>query len=93
MDPQFDTPAVLADYGRRWRANPEQWRLLTGNIRPVAAMFGLLFWAEDYAITHSNSTAVIGRDGKLAALVEGAGYTAEQLGDIVEAQLTKLNAR
>ena len=88
LDPQFDTPQVLADYARRWRADPEQWRFLTGDIRPVATMFGLLFWAEDFAITHSNSTVVIGRDGRLSALVEGAGYTAEQLGDIVEPLLT-----
>ena len=88
VDPQFDTPQVLAEYARRWRANPEQWRFLTGDVRPVASDFGLVYWAEDYAITHSNSTAVIGRDGRLAALVEGAGYTAEQLGDIVESRLS-----
>ncbi len=93
VDPQFDTPPVLADYGRRWRANPEQWRFLTGDVRPVAAMFGLLYWAEDYAITHSNMTAVIDRDGRLAALVEGAGYTAEQLGDIVDSQIARPSAR
>lgn len=93
LDPQFDTPQVLADYARRWRANPEQWRFLTGDIRPVAAMFGLLFWAEDYAIVHSNSTAVIGRDGTLAALLEGAGYTAEQLGDIVQPLLSISSGR
>ena len=93
VDPQFDTPLVLADYARRYRANPDQWRFLTGDIRPVAAMFGLLFWAEDYAITHSNSTAVIDRNGKLAALVEGSGYTAEQLADIVEPLLAKPSAR
>jgi len=87
VDPQFDTSQVLADYARRWRANPEQWRFLTGDVKPVAATFGLLYWAEDYAITHSNSTAVVGRDGRLAALVEGAGYTAEQLGDIVDTLL------
>ena len=92
VDPQFDTPEVLADYARRWSANPQQWRFLTGDIRPAAAMFGLLFWAEDYAITHSNSTAVIGRNGRLTALVEGAGYTAEQLGDIVESLLVKPSA-
>jgi protein SCO1 len=91
LDPRFDTPQVLADYARRWRTNPDQWRFLTGDIRPVAAMFGLLFWAEDYAITHSNSTAVIGRDGRLAAIVEGAGYTSEQLGDIIESLLAMVS--
>ena len=89
LDPQFDTPQVLADYARRWRTNPDHWRFLTGDIRPVAAMFGLMFWAEDFAITHSNSTAVIGRDGRLAAIVEGAGYTAEQLGDVIQPLLAK----
>lgn len=88
VDPQYDTSTVLADYARRWGADPDRWKFLTGDAKPVAAMFGLLYWAEDYAITHSNSTAVIGRDGRLAALVEGAGYTAEQLGDIIEVSLS-----
>lgn len=35
VDPDFDTPAVLAEYAKRFDANPEQWRFLTG---PSAAI-------------------------------------------------------
>src|SRR5580693_7874308 len=36
VDPDFDTPAVLADYARRWAAGPG-WLFLTGKVAPLAA--------------------------------------------------------
>jgi protein SCO1/2 len=87
IDPQFDTPAALTEYARRYGADGESWRFLTGSldqIREVAGMFGLVYWAEEGSITHSAATAVISRDGRLAAVIEGAGYRAEQLRDLVE---------
>lgn len=32
VDPEFDTPAVLAEYARRHRASPRLWRFVTGSI-------------------------------------------------------------
>lgn len=86
IDPQYDTPEVLAGYARRWQADNEHWRFLTGppdQIQKVAAFFGLIYWPEEGSITHTSVTAVIGRDGKLAALVEGSKYRADQLVDLV----------
>jgi hypothetical protein len=40
-------------------------------------------------ITHSLQTAVIDRDGRLAATVEGKDFTPQQLGDLVGAVLDK----
>jgi protein SCO1/2 len=31
VDPQHDTPAVLAEYGQRFHADPAGWRFLTGD--------------------------------------------------------------
>ena len=87
IDPQFDTPPVLAGYARRYGANGESWRFLTGpmdQIRDVAGLFGLIYWPEDGSITHTVATAVIGRDGRLAALIEGSTYRPDQLRDLVE---------
>jgi len=87
IDPQFDTPAALTEYARRYGADGESWRFLTGpldQIREVAGMFGLVYWAEEGSITHTAATAVIARDGKLTAVIEGAGYRATQLRDLVE---------
>ena len=40
-------------------------------------------------ITHSLQTAVIDRDGRLAATVEGKDFTPAQLGDLVGAVLDR----
>ena len=90
LDPQHDTPQVLADYAQRWRANSQTWKFLTGpeeSIRKIAGHFGVVFWAEEGAITHTSSTAIIDRDGKLAAMVEGSQFTSQQLNDLVQTEL------
>jgi protein SCO1 len=87
IDPQYDTPAVLTEYAHRYGADGQSWRFLTASmdqIREVAGMFGLVYWAEEGSITHTAATAVIDRNGNLAALVEGSSYRAEQLRDLIE---------
>lgn len=89
LDPQHDTPPVLAEYAKRWGA-AAGWYFLTGDsvvIRDLAHRFGLVFWAEEGLLTHTSQTALVGRDGRLAALVEGSSYEAVQLGDLVSRQL------
>ncbi|MGH9721466.1 MAG: SCO family protein [Bryobacteraceae bacterium] len=86
LDPGYDTPTTLLEYARIWKANPDAWRLLTGSqaaIEGVAARFGMHFWPEEGLITHTSQTAIIGRDGKLAAAIEGSNYMAKQLGDLI----------
>lgn len=86
IDPQFDTPEVLSEYARRWQAG-ESWRFLTGTpeqIQEVAGLFGLIYWPEEGSITHTVATAVIGRDGRLAAKIDGAGYRPDQLLALIE---------
>ena len=87
LDPQYDTPQVLADYAQRWRADSRNWHFLTGSadeIRKVAGHFGVIFWPEEGVITHTSSTAVIDRTGRLAAVVEGTSFTSQQLIDLVQ---------
>jgi protein SCO1 len=86
IDPQFDTPAILSEYARRWQAG-ESWRFLTGTpeqIQEVAGLFGLIYWPEEGSITHTVATAVIGRDGTLVAKIEGAGYRPDQLRALID---------
>jgi protein SCO1/2 len=95
LDPQHDTPQVLAEYAARWRADSHTWLFLTGSeddIRKVAGHFGVIFWAEEGAITHTSSTAIIDRSGKLAAMVEGSAFTSQQLIDLVQTELDKSRA-
>jgi protein SCO1/2 len=94
LDPQHDTPEVLAEYAQRWRADPRTWQFLTGSendIRRVAGHFGVVYWPEEGAITHTSSTAIIDRAGRLAALVEGSSFTSQQLIDLVRAELEATN--
>ncbi len=86
IDPQYDTPAVLTEYARRWQAGAS-WKFLTGTperIQEVAGFFGLVYWPEEGSITHSVATAVIGRDGTLVAKIDGARYRPDQLLALVE---------
>jgi protein SCO1/2 len=86
IDPDHDTPEVLREYARRWRADPAVWHFLTGDagaVRKVAGNFGLAYFAEEGAITHTSATALIGPDGRLRARLQGSSYTTTQLQDLV----------
>jgi len=87
VDPDYDTPAVLSEYARRWSADPATWHFLTGGVGPLAAALGEVYWFDEGSIGHNSMTSIIGRDGKLAAVVEGAGYRVDQLGNLLEQQL------
>ena len=91
FDPARDSPDVLADYARQWNADPDTWRFLTGpapDIRAVTSRFGVEFFPEEGLLSHSLHTAVVDRQGRLVANLEGNQFTAAQLGDLVERTLT-----
>jgi protein SCO1/2 len=86
VDPGFDTPAVLAEYARRWAAGPD-WRFLTGNVAGLAAALGEIYWFDEGSIGHNSTTSIVGRDGRLAAQVDGASYRPDQLAHLIARQL------
>ena len=89
LDPEYDTPEVLSDYAHRWRASPN-WLFLTGapqSIRDLAGRFGVIYWPEEGVLTHTSATAVIDKQGRLAALLEGSSCTSQQLLDLVASSL------
>jgi protein SCO1/2 len=87
VDPEYDTPFVLADYAKRWGADPAQWRFLTGAIGPVARDLGELYWTDEGSIGHNSVTSIISRDGRLAARVEGAAHRVDQLEHLIAHEL------
>jgi protein SCO1/2 len=90
IDPTWDRPEVLTEYAHRWQADGDTWRFLTGSVEQigtVAGLFGLIYWPEEGSITHTVATAIISRDGKLSALIEGSSYRPDQLRDLVEHML------
>ena len=86
FDPQHDTPERMKEYARRYGADIPGWRLLTGSREEIAracSLFGVEYWPEEGMITHTLRTAVVDREGRLAATVEGKEHSTRQLGDLV----------
>jgi protein SCO1/2 len=92
FDPQYDTAERLRQYARRYTAEDDGWHFLTGtsaDVARVCELFGVEFWPEEGLITHTLRTAVVDRDGRLAATLEGKDYSGKQLGDLLEDVLSK----
>jgi protein SCO1/2 len=91
FDPKRDTPEVLAEYAKTWKADAKSWHFLTGplpQVRRVTSLFGMDFFPDEGLMNHSLHTAVIDREGKLVANIEGNQFTAEQLSDLVRTVLS-----
>jgi protein SCO1/2 len=85
FDPVRDQPDVLARYARQWNADPRSWHFLTGavpSVRRVLDMFGVAAYPDEGLMDHSLHTVLVGRDGRLAANVEGNQFSSDQLADL-----------
>ena len=86
FDPQYDTPKRMKEYAQFFKADRPGWQFLTGSLEDVSrvcSQLGVEFWPEEGLITHTLQTAVIDREGKLVASVEGKDYSPAQLADLV----------
>jgi protein SCO1/2 len=75
FDPEHDTPEVLAKHARTQGAHPPLWTFAVAShdeLAKVAPALGLSYGPTSKEIVHNLSTAVIGPDGKLVALLVGA---------------------
>jgi len=84
IDPAYDTPDVLRAYGRSMFGDRpfEHLDLLTASpavIEPFAASFGVTYRDESGQLTHTLSTALIDRDGRLANVVDGSQWNVEDI--------------
>jgi protein SCO1/2 len=94
VDPDYDKPEVLRDYGARYAGSDKnalkKWEFATGSpeqIKSVAQFFGLNYWQEKDQIIHGLRTAIITPDGKVAKVYRGNDWKPE---DVVK-DLEKLN--
>ena len=74
----------------RWSADPTTWHFLTGpigDVQRVCHLFGVDSFPDEGLMNHSLHTAIIDRQGKIVANIEGNQFTARQLGDLTEAVL------
>lgn len=92
FDPRYDTSEVLSRYASFYKVNTAGWYLLTGQpqeIQRVTDAFGIEFWPEEGLFTHTLQTAVVDREGRLFATLEGKEYSVQQLADVVQAALVQ----
>jgi protein SCO1/2 len=73
LDPDYDKPNVLREYGSRQIGSDKngfkRWEFATGSpeqIKSIAQFFGLNYWQEKDQIIHGLRTAIIAPDGKVA---------------------------
>ena len=78
IDPEFDQPGVLRDYGKRYVGNIDpdfqHWQFASGSaeqVRKVADFFGLSYNLKEGQIVHRLQTVLIGADGKVAKVYPG----------------------
>ncbi|MGD0475388.1 MAG: SCO family protein [Candidatus Velthaea sp.] len=92
LDPEFDRPPVLAEYAKRFDADASRWTIATGDPRSVlnfAAQFGIVpFPDPKVGLIHSERTALVGRDGRIADFLDEAGWDPNN----VIARLQMMNA-
>ena len=87
VDPQFDTPEVLAAHARRAGADARVWSFATGDaeaITQLAGRFGVSVFREGSdpsGLTHNLRTAIIKPDGTLATVLGGNDWTPAALVD------------
>jgi protein SCO1/2 len=90
FDPVHDRPEILRNYANTWKADPENWRFLTGavgDVQRVCDLFGVNYVPDEGLFVHSLHSAIIGRDGKLVANLEGNEFTAQQFADLLTSVL------
>ena len=89
VDPEFDTPATLAEYAKRWGAKSPGWRFLTGDVARIAAALGEIYWTDEGSIGHNSTISIVDRQGRLAARVTGSNWRVDQLEQLLRHELEK----
>jgi protein SCO1 len=87
IDPERDTPQVLAAYAARHRAKPQAWSFLTGRpeqIRGIRRSYGVVSMRDrPGAPSHNALTSLVDASGALRVQYAGVRYQPrELLGDI-----------
>jgi len=85
VDPETDTPAVLAAYADKFGADPSRWWFLTGPEKPLYDLIqnGFLQVVQDnsgqppqdgqFKVTHSTYLALVDGDGNVRGFYDGVG--------------------
>jgi protein SCO1 len=95
VDPAYDKPRVLREYGSRYVDKADafrHWDFASGSteeVKKVAHFFGLNYWEENDQIIHGLRTAIIAPDGKVFKVYRENDWTPEQI--IKDLEMLKLS--
>jgi protein SCO1/2 len=85
LDPEHDTPAILAKHAAGLSADPSMWRFATGahsEVERFGSQFGVSTMREAAGIPgieHNLRTAVIDAEGRLTTVLSGGDWTPSDL--------------
>jgi protein SCO1/2 len=82
VDPEHDTPGVLADYAKRAGADARRWKFLTGDpkaVADVAERFGVLYYPDQGQVVHTQAVAVLDPRGRVASVYYGSDWEPEHV--------------
>ena len=82
VDPEHDTPEVLADYAKKAGADPRRWKFLTGSpeaVARVASSFGVMYYPDHGQTIHSQAVGVLDPQGRLATIYFGESWQPEHI--------------
>jgi protein SCO1/2 len=82
LDPEFDRPEILAEYGKAVGAQPAFWNFATGEKKEVEALskaFAVFTERNGVTLDHTLCTALIGPDGRVVELWRGNGWKPEEI--------------
>jgi protein SCO1/2 len=87
LDPEFDTPPVLKDYGAFHHADPRIWSFATGDEKEIEAItraFSVYRQTEGGTISHGLAIAFIDKGGKIAKLWRGNAWKPDEVIEEIE---------
>jgi len=82
LDPAFDTPHVLKQYGAHSQEDPGIWTLATGEPKEIDALteaFSVYRQTEGGTLSHGLATALVSPDGKVVKIWRGNAWTPEEI--------------
>jgi protein SCO1/2 len=82
LDPDYDTPARLAEYAAHYTPDSAHWRFATGDaaeIRALGEAVGLAVRRDGERIDHNLRTVVVDATGRVQKVFEGNTWTSAEL--------------
>ncbi len=90
LDPDFDSPAILAAYGAALGADRDTWRFATGKsiqIDLLTRAFAVFNERDGVTLNHTLCTALVGPDGRIVEVWRGNHWKSAELLAAIRTQL------